>query len=60
MTLAQDSTGSMSVIELHRHALERRSYLADASQMQAVDRLQQLYEVWTIQGSTRIRGDSFR
>ena len=47
MTREQDPIGSMSVIELYRHALERRGYLADASQMQAVERLQQLYEEWT-------------
>lgn len=37
----------MSVIELYRHALENRGYLADASQMQAVERLQQLHEEWS-------------
>ncbi len=47
MTGAQDHTGSISVIELYRHALERRGYLADASQMQAAERLQQLHEEWT-------------
>ncbi|MGP1677050.1 MAG: fumarate reductase subunit D [Burkholderiales bacterium] len=46
MTREQDPTGSTSVIELYRHALERRGYLADASEMQAVERLQQLYEEW--------------
>ena len=47
MTRAQDPTDSISVIELYRHALERRGYLADASQMQAAERLQQLHEEWT-------------
>ena len=47
MTPEHDPTGSMSVIELYRHALERRGYIADASQMQAVERLQQLYEEWS-------------
>jgi cell division protein ZapE len=47
MTREQDPTGSMSVIELYRHALERRGYLADGSQMRAVERLQQLYEEWS-------------
>jgi cell division protein ZapE len=47
MTLEQDPTGSMTVIELYRHALERRGYIADVSQMQAVERLQQLYEEWS-------------
>jgi len=47
MTRAQRPTGSISVIELYRHALERRGYLADASQMQAAERLQQLHEEWT-------------
>ncbi len=37
----------MSVIELYRHALTRRGYIADVSQMQAVERLQQLYEEWS-------------
>lgn len=46
-TRERDSVGSMSVIELYRHALGRRGYLADASQMQAVERLQQLYEEWS-------------
>ena len=47
MTLEHDPTGSMSVTELYRHALERRGYIADVSQMQAVERLQQLYEEWS-------------
>jgi len=46
MTPQHSPAGSMSVIELYRHALERRGYIADASQMQAVERLQQLYEEW--------------
>ena len=47
MTMQHDSTGSMSVIELYRHALERRGYIADVAQMRAVERLQQLYEEWS-------------
>jgi cell division protein ZapE len=47
MTLEQDPTGSTSVIELYRHALERHGYIADVSQMQTVERLQQLYEEWS-------------
>ena len=47
MAREQDPIGSMSVIELYRHALACRGYLADPSQMQAVERLQQLYEEWT-------------
>ncbi len=47
MNLEHDPTRSMSVIELYRYALERRGYVAEVSQMQAVERLQQLYEEWS-------------
>ena len=47
MTPEQETTGSISVIDLYRDALARRGYIADASQMQAVRRLQQLYEEWS-------------
>lgn len=39
-------SGTLSVVELYRHALERRGYLSDASQYAAVQRLQQLHEEW--------------
>jgi cell division protein ZapE len=34
-------------VELYHRALERRGFKSDASQLRAVDRLQQLYEEWT-------------
>ena len=37
----------LSVVELYHRALERRGFQSDASQMRAVERLQQLYEEWT-------------
>ena len=37
----------LSVIDLYRRTLQRRGYLADASQMVAVERLQQLHDDWT-------------
>ena len=37
----------LSVIELYRRTLERRHFAADASQLAAVERLQQLYDEWS-------------
>jgi cell division protein ZapE len=39
--------GHLSVVELYHRALERRGFKSDASQLRAVERLQQLYEEWT-------------
>jgi cell division protein ZapE len=40
-------SGNLSVVDLYHRALERRGFKSDASQMRAVERLQQLYEEWT-------------
>ena len=37
----------LSVLELYRQTLQRRHFVADASQFAAVQRLQQLYEEWS-------------
>ena len=37
----------LSVIDLYRRTLARRNYQADASQMAAVERLQQLHDEWS-------------
>jgi cell division protein ZapE len=39
--------GALSVLEIYRRALERRGFLADASQSASVERLQRLYDEWT-------------
>jgi cell division protein ZapE len=39
--------GNLSVVDLYHRALERRGFKSDASQLRAVERLQQLYEEWT-------------
>jgi cell division protein ZapE len=39
--------GNLSVVDLYHLALERRGFKSDASQLRAVERLQQLYEEWT-------------
>jgi cell division protein ZapE len=40
-------SGRLSVIDLYRRSLKRRGFASDASQLRAVERLQQLYEEWT-------------
>jgi cell division protein ZapE len=60
LTAAAPAAGQAqtSVRELYQHALDRRGYVPDAAQLQAVERLQQLYEEWTAykaRRSTRLR-----
>ena len=43
----QASGEKLSVIDLYHRALDRRGFKSDASQLRAVERLQQLYEEWT-------------
>jgi cell division protein ZapE len=40
-------SGQLSVIDLYHRSLKRRGFTSDASQLRAVERLQQLYEEWT-------------
>ena len=46
-------SGHLSVIDLYHRALERRGFKSDASQLRAVERLQQLYEEWTAYKASR-------
>lgn len=48
----------LSVVDLYHRALDRRGFRSDASQLRAVERLQQLYGEWTAykaRRSTRLR-----
>jgi cell division protein ZapE len=40
-------SGQLSVVDLYHRSLKRRGFTSDASQLRAVERLQQLYEEWT-------------
>ena len=44
---------NLSVLDLYRHALERRGFSADASQHAAVERLQRLHDEWVAYKSRR-------
>src|SRR5882672_69100 len=43
----QQELAKQGPIEVYHRALERRGFKSDASQLRAVERLQQLYEEWT-------------